>query len=330
MLLVLLPACDSDATLRTSGGAGAGDDTAAEGREGNGDSEDSGGEDSGGGADSGGEADSGGGDPGGEDGPLAPALAAGFRASPYGVTPAPAASYWGEVAEGMAGRFVGATPAGVSIVGVAGDDGVCYLSFPSPGGNWDDIAFTGDDENEEALDWFDRNGVKVWLQVEPADADVDDLVELVMDQYAHHESVVGFGIDVEWFKFHDYPDGKAVTDEKAAQWRDEVQAWNPGYSLFLKHWLADRMPPTERDGLLFVDDGQGVGSLGALVASFDDWGRAFAPAPVAFQFGYASDRGWWKDLDDPPAEIGQALLDEIPNTTGLLWVDFTVEEVFPP
>ena len=29
-------------------------------------------------------------------------------------------------------------------------------------------------------------------------------------------------------------------------------------------------------------------------------------------------------------EIGQALLDKIPNTRALYWVDFTVLDVFPP
>jgi hypothetical protein len=35
-------------------------------------------------------------------------------------------------------------------------------------------------------------------------------------------------------------------------------------------------------------------------------------------------------LDDPPADIGLALLDAVPNTAGLYWVDFTVREVFEP
>jgi hypothetical protein len=60
------------------------------------------------------------------------------------------------------------------------------------------------------------------------------------------------------------------------------------------------------------------------------WSRAFAPAPVAFQYGYRSDRRWWRHLDDPPADIGRRILDAAPNTEGLFWVDFTVLEVFPP
>ncbi len=90
------------------------------------------------------------------------------------------------------------------------------------------------------------------------------------------------------------------------------------------------MPPTVRDGITFIDDSQILPSLDAMVAGFAAWGRAFAPAPVGFQFGYPSDRPWWSRLDDPPRRIGEAILAAVPNAYGLYWVDFTVNEVFPP
>ena len=59
-------------------------------------------------------------------------------------------------------------------------------------------------------------------------------------------------------------------------------------------------------------------------------GETFGPAQVGFQYGYFADRPWWSELDDPPADIGRALLDAVPNTAGLYWVDFTVFEIFEP
>jgi hypothetical protein len=100
--------------------------------------------------------------------------------------------------------------------------------------------------------------------------------------------------------------------------------------IFLKHWLPEFMPPTVRDGLLFVDDSQGFGSLEDMVAEFTAWGETFAPAPVAFQFGYQSDRLWWDDLENPPQAIGEKLVTAVPNLAGLYWVDFTILEMFPP
>lgn len=90
------------------------------------------------------------------------------------------------------------------------------------------------------------------------------------------------------------------------------------------------MPPTARDGILFVDDSQQFPSLDAMIDEFATWGETFAPAPVAFQFGYRADRRWWQELDDPPGEIGERILAAVPNTEALYWVDFTVLEVFPP
>ncbi len=36
-----------------------------------------------------------------------------------------------------------------------------------------------------------------------------------------------------------------------------------------------------------------------------------------------------RQLDDPPGDIGRAILDRVPNTEGLYWVDFTVLDLFP-
>jgi len=90
------------------------------------------------------------------------------------------------------------------------------------------------------------------------------------------------------------------------------------------------MPPTERDGIFFVDDSQQFESFDHMVNEFAEWGEAFAPAPVGFQYGYPADKIWWQNLQDPPKDIGQALLDKVSNTQGLFWVDFTVLDVFPP
>jgi hypothetical protein len=109
-----------------------------------------------------------------------------------------------------------------------------------------------------------------------------------------------------------------------------VQAHDPSYTLFLKHWLPEKMPPSRREGILFVDDSMELPDLDSLVEEFAVWGETFAPAPVAFQYGYDEDRSWWSRLADPPGDIGRALLDAVPNARGLFWVDFTVLEVFPP
>ena len=90
------------------------------------------------------------------------------------------------------------------------------------------------------------------------------------------------------------------------------------------------MPPTYRDGIVFINDSQQFESFDQLMDDFTAWGETFAPAPVGYQYGYPADKKWWQELQDPPAEIGQAILNDIPNTQGLFWVDFTLLDIFPP
>jgi hypothetical protein len=124
--------------------------------------------------------------------------------------------------------------------------------------------------------------------------------------------------------------GQAVTDAEAAAWVVAVRSHGAQYRLFLKHWLVEMLPPTERDGLYFIDDSQQFESLDQMAAEFVKWGQAFAPAPVGYQVGYPDDRKWWGQFTDPAGEIGLRLVEAIPNLQGLYWVDFTVLEVFPP
>lgn len=255
-------------------------------------------------------------------------LAAGFRFSVYGPDYDPGPAYWRDVGQQMAARFPGSVPGAVWIIGKLKGHG-SELSFP---GSSDHplIAFTAEDGNEAALDLFDRAGYEVWLQVEPGNAPVEELVHLMLDRYGHHSSVVGVGVDVEWYKSVDEPEGQAVTDAEARAWLAAARSHDPKYRLFLKHWLIEKMPPTARDGIFFIDDSQILPSLDAMVEEFATWAHAFAPAPVGFQIGYPSDRPWWRKLQNPPAAIGRRLLATAPNTRGIYWVDFTVLEVFPP
>jgi hypothetical protein len=257
-----------------------------------------------------------------------PRLGAGFRWSVYGPKYNPVPEYWARVGREMAARFPGATPEAIWIVSRVKGEGT-VLNFPTPAGEAG-IKGTAEDGNEAALALFDELGFRVWLQVEPSFVPVEPLIHVVLERYAHHRCVVGFGIDVEWYRSFTPDEGQPVTDVEATAWLAAVRTHNPGYRLFLKHFEANRMPPTVRDGLLFVDDSQIYPSLDAMVEEFGEWARTFAPAPVAFQYGYLSDRPWWRALDDPPGEIGRRILAVAPNTEALFWVDFSVLEVFPP
>jgi hypothetical protein len=240
----------------------------------------------------------------------------------------PGPAYWVSVGERMAAAFPGSRPQAIWIVGDFAGKGT-ILRFPGTYSE-PDVNYSLKDANEDALTLFDEAGLDVWLQVEPGDADVASLIHIVMGRYGHHPSVIGFGVDVEWFRSDGTPEGEPITDELAAEWVSAIRARDPADRLFLKHWEQAMMPPTVRDGILFVDDSQQFRSLDAMVDEFADWAAAFAPAPSAFQYGYPADKDWWSELDDPPADIGRAILAAAPTTEALYWVDFTVLELFPP
>jgi hypothetical protein len=256
------------------------------------------------------------------------ALQAGFRYSSYGPSYNPGPEYWPYVGEQMSAKFPGSRPAALWIVGIVDGEGA-YLNLPCE--TEDPYIRCGYvDMNNDILDALDEKGYDVWLQVEPGNASIDELIDIVLEEYKDHSSVVGFGIDVEWYKSTGGPEGQPITDEEAKRWVSAIRKHDRDYQLFLKHWDENWMPPTVRNGIMFVNDSQQFESFDQLVTEFAAWGQFFAPSPVGFQFGYPADRKWWQDLGDPPKEIGQAILDITPNTKGLFWVDFTILDVFPP
>jgi hypothetical protein len=245
----------------------------------------------------------------------------------------PEKEYWQSVGEEMASKFANTQPAGIWIVSLYQSNGDTRLNFPLFGNPPPYILFTLEEQNEAYLNHFDQVGLKVWLQVEPGGASVDTLIHIILNRYKHHSSVIGFGLDVEWYKTHQFTGGKKLDDNEAERWEAKVKAIDPEYTLFLKHYSKSWMPPSYRGEIIFVDDSQDFtfwsNPFLAMISEFSDWGAKFSPNKVAFQYGYPNDRIWWSTLTDPPREIGNALINNITNCYGLFWVDFTITEVFP-
>ena len=254
-------------------------------------------------------------------------LGAGFRYSVYGPDYDPGAAYWDSVGKVMAINFEDATPECIWILGVIIGRS-CKLNFPVEG-DYELIYGSSTDHNEEIFNLFDQSGYRVWLQVEPGNASIDDLIEIVMSRYSHHPCITGFGVDVEWLETTT-PIGRQVTDIEAKRWVNKVKEYDPRYRVFFKHWEVGKMPPTVREDIVFIDDSQMFSSLTQMVNEFKYWGNYFAPADVGFQYGYPADKTWWGDFENPPKHIGDNILENVPNAKSFFWVDFTIIEVFPP
>ena len=256
---------------------------------------------------------------------------AGVRSSSYGIKPFPEPATWRKVMNDMQNRFEGSQACAIWIVGVMGGERSCRLEFPADGRQDSNIVYIDYDKHEPFLTHFDTTGIKVFLQVEPANADLIDLIDIVLNRYKHHPCVIGFGVDVEWYREADNPEwGIKLTDELAQAWNERVKSHNPNYRLFLKHWDRDWMPPTYRSDLIFVDDSQELKDFKAAQDEFINyWSEYFKPNMVFFQIGYRSDRKWWQKLNDPPRDLGVALAQNVTQDCGIFWVDFTLREVIP-
>jgi hypothetical protein len=259
-----------------------------------------------------------------------PAQLAGMRVSRIPFSPFPEPEFFIDTARCMTTKVADAAPGLIWIVSLYWGDGEIGLNFPNPTGqSYPFMNFSGTDKNEAHLDAFDAAGIDVWMQVEPGDANVEDLIDIMVAAYGHHPCIVGFGVDVEWHNPTVVSTGRAVTDVEAQTWLTRIKSYNPTYRMFLKHYAQNRMPPTLRSDILFVDDSQGFPSLNSMVNEFASWGNQFSPAAVGFQYGYPNDRPWWSTFDDPAGMLASTLDAAIPNTEAFFWVDFTIEEIAP-
>jgi hypothetical protein len=260
---------------------------------------------------------------------------AGVRSSGYGIRPFPAVEGWESAMKTMAGYFPGATPVGIWIVGrLNGRSTGMTLEFPKPGGNTEYgplYTFSDQDKHEPYLKYFDTHGIKVFLQVEPGFADVNTAIDLVFMRYQHHSSVIGFGIDVEWFQNAktDAPNGIA-TDDLVKGWETRVKAYNRKYQFFVKHFRSADLPATYRGDVVFVDDSQQFSSREEFLAEYKQFAERFYPNTVMFQIGYRADKKWWGGAGDPiPKTLGEQLASQTRQACGIVWVDFTLRDVLP-
>ena len=260
---------------------------------------------------------------------------AGLRRSDYGWKEAmfkkePTAQEWIEYGARMGAEYEGSIPTYVWIVGsITGNEGVqrCSVNFPISS-NIEGVEDFPADMNKEFLDMCEERGYSVWLQVEPGDCDLVSLAKATMEFYKNYNCVKGFGVDVEWYKTQGTNGyGTKITDELAKAIDEAVKSVDPRFTVFFKHWDARWMPPTYRSDLIFVNDSQYFKSLDSMKSFFTSWANTYYPNPVMFQIGYPADKAVWGELENPKAELGALLAEDVKDDqhVGIIWVDFSLK-----
>jgi hypothetical protein len=268
-----------------------------------------------------------------------PVLYAGLRRSPYGLpTKNGVDGFWvdktkkySETISKISG--VWAQPVIIEIVSGYNDDGTTEVWFNYPKkyrGTTEYMNFSTEQEidHERALSRYDRSGIKAIIQFEPGNADVVKLIDLANGAFGHHDCIIGYGIDAEWYKANSAKAGEVISDQEAKQWLDKVLSINPKYTLFLKHWEPQHLPPNFRHpNLWFLSDSQDYQKMQDLMDNFTFWDTSFAGQTVGYQIGYESDRRWWDKLDDPIVDFSKNVFTTIPRSKYIFWVDFTADDV---
>ena len=280
---------------------------------------------------------------------------AGVRASTYGMIDSfgryPDVDTMVDFGVKMESCYPGSIGAYILIVGTIGgvredtlnnqDGGYCMVDFPLSK-DIEHVIGSDVDMYEDYLTAMDNAGYSVWLQVEPAEADLVELAKEVLNHYKHHPCVKGLGIDVEWYKWRTREVegksgkrlrnfGEVLETSEAKKVLKAVQAINKDYTVFVKHWDEDYLPEATT-GLIFVNDSQGFrGSLSRICSEFAEWAVMYDPCPVMFQIGYEADESIWGSMENPAKDLGEAIIAECENRgtsndIGIIWVDFTLKE----
>lgn len=262
---------------------------------------------------------------------------AGVRESYYGITENGGSFLsmpgWAKAMNSMAGKWQGSAPTAVWLVSEVdfGTTGI-IMQFASNGTNYNNVIFEPYTVDHEAyLDYFDQNGIKVFLQLEPGFADMNTCIDLVLNQFKHHPCVVGLGVDVEWYQCAtDGGNATPVSDALAKSWEARVKSHNAAYRLFLKHYDLGYLPVNYRGDIIFIDDTEQNGSFSNFLMEHKNFADFFYPSDVMYQIGYPSDKQWWGSFSDAPKTMGDALVNQTKqNNCGIIWVDFSLRDVLP-
>ena len=221
-----------------------------------------------------------------------------------------------------------AKPTVLVLVNSIHDDCEAHFRFPAPDGFKETkyIKYNKKDTFEKILTKFDEKDFNVWLQIEPGENDLIELAKITFKHYGHHKCVKGFGLDLEWWHRKADKHGQALDDRTAKKVVEYVRSINKDYTVFAKHWRVNFMPPTYRDGMIFVDDSQGLKSTSNMQKTFQKWAKAFPDNPVMFQIGYKADKPLWKSSPIKFANDVIKAVSKYNKHVGIIWVDFTLKE----
>lgn len=138
------------------------------------------------------------------------------------------------------------------VVAQAQVDGFVSLKFPfkSRGVLY---SATSTDLVERYLSKFESDGIQVILSIQPLNADINQLIGIVLSRYSYHKNIIGINVDMEWKKsgtpYH-------VSNEERDIWLKEIKKYNNNYKLFLTYFEDYTYFPDDHPDIVILYDGE--------------------------------------------------------------------------
>jgi len=189
------------------------------------------------------------------------------------------------------------------VIAQAQTDGFVSLKFPfkSKGVLYSDAPT---DLVEKYLDQFESEGIKVILSIQPLNADINELIGIVLSRYNHHKNIIGINVDMEWKKsgtpYH-------VSNEERDSWLKEIKKYNKNYKLFLTYFKDYTYFPDDHPDIVVLYDGE-MDTQTNLLRQYQELAKHYKNTGI--YTGYLS--------STPPVASLERIIHAVPNTRYIL------------
>jgi peptidoglycan/xylan/chitin deacetylase (PgdA/CDA1 family) len=189
------------------------------------------------------------------------------------------------------------------VVAQAHDQGLVYLPFPFQSTGFL-YSTTSTDLVEMYLSEFETAGLKVILSIQPLEADIKQLIGIILSRYSNHGNILGINVDIEW-KESGTPNH--VSNEERDTWLSEIKKYNASYKLFITYFQDYTYFPSNDPDLVVLYDGE-ADTQTYLLKEYQELAKHYSS--VGIYTGYSS--------SVPPVASAAQIISAAPNTEYIL------------
>lgn len=250
----------------------------------------------------------------------------GTTGSRHGIKPYPSKEQWLNYIN-MISESSNNEPAILWVVGSYQSNGI-KLNFPGSDDKSKKVYFSDIDLNEQYLDFFDKNNIRVFLLLEPGSADLKMAISAVLNKYSNHKSISGVCLDLEWYKIDSSnPFGLTHTVSDIENLLNHINEYNEKYKLILKHWDINKIEKYDNKNLIYLQSMEGIKSIEELIDRHKIWSRFYYPNSIGIEVGFIKDLKFWNSFKEPLKEI-PLIMDKLTSEkSSFFWSESSLHQI---